>query len=104
LEEDGIDAIFAHVKNLAVATIIIAAGSYAIRDETNREVFGVLDLRLTGFAVEVIGFVLIALNFIDGLRKLTRLGGSLVLRIALVGLYVLISMRLIQLIVMLRGG
>ena len=103
-DENGIEAIFAHVRNLVMATVIIAAGSYAIRDGSNREVFGVLNLKLTGFSVEVIGFVLVALNFFDGLRKLTRLGSSLALRIALVGVYVLISMRLIQLMVMLRGG
>jgi hypothetical protein len=104
LEEDGIEAIFAHIRNLVVATVVIAAGASAIRQGSNREVFGVLNLALTGFTVEAIGFALVALNFIDGLRKLTRLGSSLVLRIALVGLYVLISMRLIQLIVLLRGG
>ena len=103
-EEDGVEAIFRHIGRLALATVVIAAGSYAIRDGSNREVFGVLNLKLTGLGVEVIGFVLVALNFVDGLYKLTRLGSSLILRIGLVVFYVFISMRLIQLLVMLRGG
>lgn len=103
-DENGIEAIFAHVRNLAIATVVIAAGSYAIRDGSNHEVFGVLDVRFTGIGVQAIGFALVALNFVDGLRKLARLGSSLALRIALVAVYVLISMRLIQLLVMLRGG
>jgi len=31
LEQGGIGAIFAHLRNLVMATVIIAAGAYAIR-------------------------------------------------------------------------
>ena len=104
LDEGGIEDIFSHVRNLLIATVIIAAGSYATRQQPDIEVFGVLNLAIAGFGVEAIGFVLVCLNLFDGLYKLTRLGTPLVLRVALVGLYLFVSMRLIQLTVLLRAG
>jgi hypothetical protein len=104
LDEGGIEKIFSHLRNLLIATLIIAAGSYAIRQPADVEIFGVLNLEIAGLGVAVIGFILVGLNLLDGLYKLTRLGTPLPLRIALVGLYLFISMRLIQIIVLLRSG
>ncbi len=103
-DEGGIEAIFSHVRNLLIATVIIAAGSYAIRQPADVQIFGVLNLEIAGLGVEAIGFVLVGLNLLDGLYRLARLGSPLVLRIALVGLYLFVSMRLIQFIVLLRAG
>jgi hypothetical protein len=104
LDEGGIEEIFSHLRNLLIATVIIAAGSYAIRQPPDVELFGVLNLEIAGFGVEAIGILLVGLNLLDGLYKLTRLGSPLALRIALVGLYLFISMRVIQFIVLLRAG
>lgn len=104
LDEGGIEDIFSHVRNLLIATVIIAAGSYAIRQPADVEIFGVLNLEIAGLGVEIIGFILVGLNLLDGLYKLTRLGSPLVLRVALVGLYLFVSMRLIQFTVLLRSG
>jgi len=104
LDEGGIEDIFSHVRNLLIATVIIAAGSYATRQQPDVEVYGVLNLAIAGFGVAAIGFILVCLNLFDGLYKLTRLGTPLVLRVAVVGLYLLVSVRLIQLTVLLRAG
>ena len=103
-DEGGVDAIFSNVRNLLIASLIIAAGSYAIRQAPDVEIFGVLSLEVAGMGVAAIGFILVGLNLVDGLFKLTRIGSPLVLRIALVALYVFVSMRLVQFIVLLRAG
>jgi hypothetical protein len=103
-DKGGIAEIFAHLRNLLIATVIIAAGSYAIRQAPDVEIFGVLNLEITGLGVEAIGVILVGLNLLDGLYKLTRIGSPIALKIALVGVYVFISMRLVQIVVLLRAG
>jgi hypothetical protein len=104
LDEGGIEQIFSHLRNLLIATVIIAAGSYAIAQPAEVEIFGVLDLEVAGFGVAAIGFILVGLNLLDGLCKLARLETPLIPRIALGCVYLFISMRLMQLIVLLRAG
>jgi hypothetical protein len=104
LDEGGIEDIFSHVRNLLIATVIIAAGSYATRQQPDIEIFGILNLEVAGFGVAAIGVILVGLNLVDGLYKLTLLGTPLVLKVAVIGLYLLVSMRLIQLTVLLRAG
>jgi len=104
LEQGGIGAIFAHLRNLVMATVIIAAGAYAIRHPRDVELFGLLNLEIAGLGVTAIGFVLVGLNLLDGLYKLTTFGISLGFRIALIILYLLFTLRLIQFIVLLRAG
>ena len=103
-DEGGVEEIFSHFRNLLIATLIIAAGSYAIRQSSDVEMFGVLNLEIAGLGVGAIGFILVGLNLLDGLHKLTGLGYPFALRIALVGLYLFISLRLVQFIVLLRAG
>lgn len=104
LDEGGVEEIFSHLRNLLIATVVIAAGSYAIRQPSDVELFGVLYPEIAGLGVGAVGVILVALNLLDGLYKLTRLGSPLALRIGLVGLYLFISMRLIQFLVLLRAG
>jgi hypothetical protein len=103
LDEGGIEEIFSHLRNLRIATVVIAAGLYAIRQAREVELFGVLNLEIAGLGVAAIGVFLFGLNLLDGLYKLARLGGPL-LKIGFVGLYLLISMRLIQILVLFRAG
>jgi hypothetical protein len=103
-DEGGIEEIFTHVRNLLISTVIIAAGSYAIRQAPDVEIFGVSNLETAGIGVGSIGFILFWLNLIDGLFKLNRIGSPFALRIALVGLYLFFSMRLVQFVVLLRAG
>lgn len=103
-DEGGAKEIFDHVRNLLMGSVIIAAGSYAIRQAPDVEIFGVANLEIAGIGVAAIGFMLVGLNLLDGLFKLTRIGSPLALRIALVGVYVFLSMRLVQFVVLLRAG
>ena len=56
LDEGGIEEIFSHLRNLLIATVIIAAGSYVIRQPADIELFGVLNPEIAGFGVEAIGY------------------------------------------------
>jgi hypothetical protein len=103
-DEGGVEEIFSHIRNLLIATVVIAAGSYAIRQASDVEIFGVLNLEIAGIGVGAIGFILVGLNLIDGLFKLSKIGSSFALRIVLVGLCRFFSMRLVQFIVLLRAG
>jgi hypothetical protein len=103
-DQGGVEEVFAHLRNLLIATVIIAAGSYAIRQEADVQIFGVSNLEIAGTGVEAIGFVLVGLNLIDGLYKLTRMGSALALKIALVRLYLFFSLRLVQFVVLFEPG
>jgi hypothetical protein len=65
-DEGGAEAIFSHVRNLLMATVIIAAGTFAIRQAPDVEMFGVANEEIAGAAVAAIGFGLAGLNLIDG--------------------------------------
>jgi hypothetical protein len=47
-DDGGAEAIFSHLRNLLVATVIIAAGTYAIRQASDVEIFGVANLEISG--------------------------------------------------------
>ena len=55
-DEGGAEAIFSHVRNLLIAAVIIAAGTYAIRQAPDVEIFGVTNEEAAGAAVAAIGF------------------------------------------------
>ena len=104
LDDGGIDEIFSHLRNLLMATVILAAGLYALRRPDGIELFSVLSLQIAGYCVGAIGICLVGLNLLDGWYKLTKLGSSMLLRTAFAGLYLFVSMRLVQFVVLLRAG
>jgi hypothetical protein len=103
-DEGGAEAIFSHVRNLLVATAIVAAGAYGIRQAADVKIFGVANLEIAGAGITAIGLILVGLNLIDGLLKLRKVESSFALRIVLVGLYLFFSMRLVQFVVLFRAG
>ena len=56
-DEGGLKGLFDHIRNLLMATLIIAAGGYVIRQAATIELFGVLydELIFTGYIVLAIG-------------------------------------------------
>jgi len=104
LDEGGIEEIFSHLRNLILATVVIAAGSYATTQPEKVKLFGFLTPEMAGYGIEAFGAILVGLNFVDGIYKLTKLGSHLILKIALAVLYLLISIRLIYFVVLLRSG
>ena len=101
-DQDGLKAIFEHARNLVVATIIVAAGFETVKRFDSIDMLGLTNPLFAGYIVTGVGCLLIALNFIDGLRKLAKLRWHYVLQTALSLAYMFFSLRLVQLIIIFR--
>jgi hypothetical protein len=95
---------FTHVEKMIVATLIISAGAHVSSDEPAIVLFGYLRHGLVGRGVELFGIVLLILNFLDGLYKLSKLEWHAAYQILMSLCYVALSVRLVQLILAFRGG
>jgi hypothetical protein len=96
--DDGIiNNIFVHVRNYVVCSLILAAGFYAIKNPRNL-LFGTMADELAGAVTIVFGFLLILLNLYDGIYKLSKYKYSLLLNILLVAIYLLVTLRIFEII------
>lgn len=102
-DRGGLTAAFDHVKNLVVATLLVAAGSEAVRHVDTIALPGSHNALFAGYVVAGAGFVLIVLNLIDGWRRLSKLRWHFALQAALSIAYLLFSVRLVQLIILFRS-
>ncbi len=93
-----------HIEKLIIGTLIVSAGAHVSSDEPSIQLFGYLRHSLVGRGVMLIGVLILALNFIDGLYKLARVNRHLAWQIVMSFFYIAISIRLIQLILAFRGG
>lgn len=104
-EHEGLDVLFTYARNLLTGTVVVAAGLHAARHEGKTSLpIGEWTLQRAGWLVLVIGVSMLALNLADGLRRLARRHSHLALRVLAVVVYVGVSMRLTQVIVLFRYG
>jgi hypothetical protein len=101
--EGSVKAVFEHVERIIVGTLIVSAGAHVSSDEPAIQLFGYLRHGLVGRGVELFGIGLLVLNFLDGLFKLYRLKLATVVQLLLALGYVVLSVRLIQLIMAFRA-
>lgn len=102
-ERGGVRAIFDHVRNLLVATIVVAAGlDTAKRSDADAALHSFVNPVLISYVVVSLGILLIAANFFDGLQKLKRFRWHVLLQFALGLAYLFISVRMVQVIVFFR--
>jgi hypothetical protein len=95
--------IFGYVEKMIIGTLIVSAGAHVSSTEPAIVLFGYLRHGLVGRGVELFGVVLLVLNFLDGLYKLARLDWHAAYQIAMSICYIVLSVRLIQLILAFRG-
>jgi hypothetical protein len=95
--------VFGYVEKMIVGTLIISAGAHVSSNEPAIVLFGYLRHGLVGRGVELFGVVLLVLNFLDGFYKLSKLDWHAAYQIALSLCYIVLSVRLIQLILAFRG-
>jgi hypothetical protein len=95
--------IFGYVEKMIIGTLIISAGAHVSSTEPAIMLFGYLRHGLVGRGVELFGVILLVLNFLDGLYKLAKLNWHAAYQIAMSICYVVLSVRLIQLILAFRG-
>lgn len=103
-EGGGLEAIYHHVRNIVTASIVMAAGLYAIRRGQLLHLVGVYESVIAGSVVAAVGAVLFVLNLLDGLHRLAKLKRHFIWQIVLVLLYVMITVRIAQLILTFRAG
>jgi hypothetical protein len=95
--------IFGHVQKMIVGTLIVSAGAHVSSNEPAIVLFGYLRHGLIGRGVMLFGVVLLVLNFLDGLYKLAKLDWHVAYQIVMTICYIVLSVRLIQLILAFRG-
>ena len=95
--------IFGHIEKMIVATLIISAGAHVSSEDPAILLFGYLRHSLVGRGVELFGIILLGLNFLDGLSKLTKLNWHVIYQILMAFCYIALSVRLVQLILAFRG-
>ena len=93
-----------HIEKLIIGTLIVSAGAHVSSEEPSIQLFGYLRHSLVGRGVMLIGIVILALNFIDGLYKLAKVNRHLAWQIVMSFFYIAVSVRLIQLILAFRGS
>lgn len=94
--------IFENTRNMAVSSLITAAGLEVVRAGP-----GDLDLvppTLTGYVVAAIGVSLLLLNLCDGLWRLSRMKSHLILQILMCGAYAFIFARVVYLVLYFKAG
>lgn len=97
-EQAGLEAVFNHVRNLVISTLIIAAGMSATVHGPHIPPVAVFELESCGYGVAATGLALAILNLVDGLHKLPRTNTPILLRVLVIMLYLFFSVRATQLI------
>ncbi len=95
--------IFSHVEKMIIGTLIVSAGAHVSSTEPAIVLFGYLRHGLVGRGVELFGVMLLLLNFLDGLYKLSKVNWHVAYQIVMSFCYIVLSVRLIQLILAFRG-
>lgn len=95
---------FSHARNVLTCSALLAAGMYAAKHLESVRAPGLWTIHLAGYAVAALGAVLLLLNLIDGLRRLAKRERHVALRVAAILLYVALSVRLTQVILLFRSA
>ena len=83
--------------------MIVSAGAHVSSTEPAIVLFGYLRHGLVGRGVELFGVMLLLLNFLDGLYRLSKVNWHVAYQIVMSFCYIALSVRLIQLILAFRG-
>lgn len=97
LDGDLNTRVFDNFKNLLVCALLFAAGTNALHSE--QHVFmGLFGSSLTGWGLITVSALLMLLNVSDGLRRLAKLPYHRVLQVALFLLYLVLAVRVVEIV------
>lgn len=102
-DDAGLDAMFQHARNILTGTVLIAAGLDASRHTAASPLTMLWNVHHAGYLVAGVGVLLLLLNLWDGLRRLSNRRHALVLRVLAIAAYVVLSLRLTQVILHFRA-
>ena len=98
-----ISEIFAHCRNISIASVFVAAGGYISKNPPQfAPPIGFLNSELAGNVVVALGIALLFLNLMDGIQKLSRLKGRLLFDVLLLLVYGFVLLRLVQILTLFR--
>ena len=104
-DNEGLNTLFSHARNVLTATLIIAAGVFATHQPVESAPLpGMLAVHFAGYGVAGFGIILLLLNLCDGLHRLARQKHRLALRLLAIFIYLGFSIRLTQVIVYFRAA
>ena len=102
-DNDGLTAVFTHARNVLTGAAVLAAGFYAAHHIGTTQIPGMWTVHIAGYAIATFGAILLGLNLFDGLRKLARRKHHVLLRLAVMLVYLGLSVRLTQVILYFRS-
>ena len=101
-EEEGLNTVFTNARNAITGTMIVAAGILASHHPIQGPSITTWSVHFAGYAVVLIGALLLVLNLLDGLRSLAKRPCPMAVRVLLVLVYVGLSVRLVQVFMLFR--
>lgn len=97
LDADLSAKIFDNIKNLLVCALLFAAGTDALHG--NLQIFmGLWGSTLAGWGLIVVSAILLLLNISDGLNRLAKMRHHVVLQIILFLLYLILAVRVVEIV------
>jgi len=94
--DDGLaKSVFDHIRNFLMCAFLLAIGTAEFRQHTS-EFFGLISSQYSGTGVIGLSLILICLNLYDGIRKISRTKYHLILTIVLIGIYIFLSIRVVE--------
>lgn len=97
LDNDLNTRVFDSFKNMVLCALLFAAGTNAIQTD-HRVFFSPIATNVAGWGIIAVSAALMILNISDGVRRLGKLRYHLVLQILIVLFYVVISVRVIEIV------
>jgi hypothetical protein len=88
--------IFDHLRNFFMCAMLLALGTMEIRYHASSTFFGLIPGQYSGTGVVALAFILLALNFWDGIRKLSRHRYHVLFNLGLILTYIFISVRIVE--------
>lgn len=101
-DQGGLEEIFRHVRNIITSSLVMAAGLYAVKYPRSFDLWGVFDISLAGYGVAFIGIGLFLLNLLDGMHQLAKFRWHIVFQVFLAIVYLMITIRVEQIVVSFR--
>ena len=101
-EGAGLKDVFEHVRNLVLATLVIAAGVHGNAYGPHMPALAVFEFEPWGYGVTAVGLILAVLNLLDGFHKLARRNAPILLRVLVIMLYLFFAVQVAQLIYLFR--
>lgn len=95
-------AVFDHARNFLVCAFILAIGLQEMRPDTE-SILGFISYKYSGIGVVILACILIILNLLDGIRRISRLKNHTTLIAGLIALYIFMSLRVVEMALTFRA-